>query len=142
MTLNTQFCQLGQHVVPIDSILSIDLNYPRETEKGGTGTNVRVWLRAQGSNLYPAMQGLSASAAPHFLDFHGLQAQSIRRWAQSQSRQGGLTVILSGAEETTGDPGTAIVAGTLPRQPARRTASRSRTARARTQQESATAGAA
>jgi hypothetical protein len=93
---NTQFCQLGQYVIPTDSILSIDLGYPRGEGTSG-GTNVRVWLRTQGSNLYPAAP--TQNQAPHFIDFLGLQAQGIRTWAQHMSKQGGLTVILGPREE-------------------------------------------
>jgi len=95
MTLNAQFCQLGQYVVPVDSILSIDLNHARDAG----GTNVRVWLRAQGSNLFPAMQNTGADQTPNYYDFLGAHAQNIRRWAAAQSKQGGLTVILSAIEE-------------------------------------------
>lgn len=101
---NTQFCQLGQHVIPTDSILSIDLNYPRGEGTSG-GTNVRVWLRSQGSNLYPAAP--TQNQAPHFIDFLGQQATGIRTWAQHMSKQGGLTVILGQREERMETGGTA-----------------------------------
>jgi hypothetical protein len=101
---NTQFCQLGQYVIPTDSILSIDLNYPRGEGTLG-GTHVRVWLRAQGSNLYPSAP--TQNQAPHFIDFLGQQAQGIRTWAQHMSKQGGLTVILGQREERIEAPGTA-----------------------------------
>jgi hypothetical protein len=132
MLNNPQFCKLGQHILPVDSILSIDLSNPRPAGTSG-GTNVRVWLHSSSTpaftypGAYPGaapQQPNLPAATPAYYDFSGNEAETIRRWAANMATNGGLLTILGLKEISAGAGVSSQTAQESPQKRAARTRKR------------------